>query len=234
MEKKLQITFAQNLLAQGIKIFDIYRIDFRPCENPSINNLEDNFIFGKQVSIDINSIFIGKVIVGNNVKIGANCILEDCEISDDVEILPFSYLVSAKIGKGAKIGPYSRIRPGTVIDEEAHIGNFVEIKNSNIGKKSKANHLTYIGDADIGNNVNVGAGTITCNYDGVNKFRTIIEDDAFIGSDSQLVAPVRVEKGATLASGTTLTKNAPAHKLTISRTQQVTIENWKRPQKINK
>jgi bifunctional UDP-N-acetylglucosamine pyrophosphorylase/glucosamine-1-phosphate N-acetyltransferase len=146
-------------------------------------------------------------------------------------IKPFCHLEDAVVGEKSQIGPYARLRPGTELGEDVHIGNFVEVKNSKVAAHSKANHLAYVGDADVGSRVNIGAGTITCNYDGANKFRTTIEDDAFIGSDSQLVAPVTVGKGATLGAGTTLTKNAPAGKLTISRPKQMTIENWTRPVK---
>ena len=149
-------------------------------------------------------------------------------------IKPFCHIEDAVVGAASIIGPYARLRPGTVLAEDVHIGNFVEVKNSQIAAHSKANHLAYIGDATIGSKVNIGAGTITCNYDGVNKFRTVIEDDAFIGSDSQLIAPVTVGKGATLGAGTTLSKDAPAGKLTVSRARQVTIDGWTRPVKIKK
>ena len=149
-------------------------------------------------------------------------------------IKPFCHIEDAVVGAASIIGPYARLRPGTVLAEDVHIGNFVEVKNSQVAAHSKANHLAYIGDATIGSRVNIGAGTITCNYDGVNKFRTVIEDDAFIGSDSQLIAPVTVGKGATLGAGTTLSKDAPAGKLTVSRARQVTIDGWMRPVKIKK
>jgi len=221
--------FVKHLIKTGIRIFDPQRIDFRPKNQ--INNFKENFIFRKGVEIDINSIFIGRVKIGKNSKIGANCIIEDCEIDEDIEIQPFSYLVGARIKKGAKIGPYARIRPGTIIEANAHVGNFVEIKNSKIGKQSKANHLSYLGDSIIGQKVNIGAGTITCNYDGVNKHQTIIKDEVFIGSNSQLIAPVTIGKGATIGAGTTLNKNAPSGKLTLSRAKQATISKWQRPKK---
>ena len=157
--------------------------------------------------------------------------LRNVSVGAGTEIDAFSHLDDATVGAQARIGPYARLRPGAQVGEQAHVGNFVEIKKSTLGKGSKANHLAYIGDAHIGERVNIGAGTITCNYDGVNKYQTIIEDDAFIGSDTQLVAPVRVGKGATLGAGTTLTKDAPEGKLTLSRARQTTIDSWKRPVK---
>jgi bifunctional UDP-N-acetylglucosamine pyrophosphorylase/glucosamine-1-phosphate N-acetyltransferase len=153
------------------------------------------------------------------------------KVAAGATIKPFCHLEDAIVGEKSQIGPYARLRPGTELGEDVHIGNFVEVKNSKVAAHSKANHLAYVGDADVGSRVNIGAGTITCNYDGANKFRTVIEDEAFIGSDTQLVAPVRVGKGATLGAGTTLTKDAPAGKLTITRPQQLTIENWTRPVK---
>ncbi|CFP64077.1 UDP-N-acetylglucosamine synthesis bifunctional protein [Bordetella pertussis] len=165
------------------------------------------------------------------MRVGPHCVLRDVAVQAGARIEAYSHLQQAKVGQEAVVGPYARLRPGADLGERSHVGNFVEIKNSVLQADSKANHLAYIGDADIGARVNVGAGTITCNYDGVNKHRTVIEDDAFIGSDTQLVAPVRVGKGATLGAGTTLTKDAPAGQLTISRARQSTIEGWKRPVK---
>jgi len=169
--------------------------------------------------------------LAQGVHVGAHCVLRNVSIGAGTRIEPFSHLEQAVVGAEAKIGPYARLRPGAALADRTHVGNFVEIKNARLGIESKANHLAYIGDADIGERVNIGAGTITCNYDGVNKHRTVIEDDAFIGSDTQLVAPVRVGRGATLGAGTTLTRDAPAEKLTVSRAKQVTIEGWKRPVK---
>ena len=157
--------------------------------------------------------------------------IRDARVGAGAQILPFTHIEGASIGARARIGPYARLRPGTDLAEDTHVGNFVEMKNTRMAAHSKANHLSYVGDAVVGERVNIGAGTITCNYDGANKYQTIIEDDAFIGSDSQLVAPVRVGRGATLGAGTTLTRDAPAHKLTISRAKQATIESWKRPVK---
>jgi bifunctional UDP-N-acetylglucosamine pyrophosphorylase / glucosamine-1-phosphate N-acetyltransferase len=174
------------------------------------------------------------VELGDGVTIGAHSVLVNATVAAGAQIKPFCHLEGATVGVKSVIGPYARLRPGTELGEDVHVGNFVEIKNSKVAAHSKANHLAYVGDADVGSRVNIGAGTITCNYDGANKFRTIIEDEAFIGSDSQLVAPVTVGKGATIGAGTTLTKNAPAGKLTISRPKQLTIENWTRPVKVKK
>ena len=175
--------------------------------------------------------FEGDVVLADRVRIGPNCILRDVNVASGTRIEAFCHLDGAQIGANCRIGPYARLRPGTSLAKEVHIGNFVEVKASNIGEGSKANHLSYVGDSDVGRNVNVGAGTITCNYDGVNKHRTVIEDDVFIGSDTQLVAPVRVGKGATIGAGTTLTQDAPAGRLTLSRPRQTTIANWLRPEK---
>ncbi len=188
-------------------------------------------MIGKDVDIDVNVIFEGHVQLGSRVKIGPGVVIRDAEIGDDVEILAYSVIDDVRIGTGCRIGPFARLRPQTVLDEEVHIGNFVEIKKSMVGQGSKINHLSYIGDSEIGSRVNIGAGTITCNYDGVNKFKTIIEDEAFIGSDTQLVAPVKVGSGATIGAGSTITRDAPAGRLTLSRGKQVTIEGWQRPQK---
>jgi bifunctional UDP-N-acetylglucosamine pyrophosphorylase/glucosamine-1-phosphate N-acetyltransferase len=179
-------------------------------------------------------VFEGDVTLEDGVSIGPNCVIKNATIAKGAVIQAFSHIEEASIGSNAKIGPFARLRPGTQLAQDTHVGNFVELKNTSMGAGSKANHLAYVGDAQIGSNVNIGAGTITCNYDGANKFVTIIEDDAFIGSDSQLVAPVRVGKGATLGAGTTLTKDAPAGALTISRTKQSTIQHWTRPVKTSK
>jgi bifunctional UDP-N-acetylglucosamine pyrophosphorylase/glucosamine-1-phosphate N-acetyltransferase len=171
------------------------------------------------------------VMIGNNVKIGAYCTIRDASIEDGTQIAPYSHIDGSDVGPDCRIGPYARLRPGTTLDAEVHIGNFVEIKNSEISKGSKANHLSYIGDATIGSRVNIGAGTITCNYDGANKYRTIIEDDVFVGSDTQLVAPVTVAKGSTIGAGSTITRSTPEGELTLSRSKQMTISGWKRPVK---
>jgi bifunctional UDP-N-acetylglucosamine pyrophosphorylase/glucosamine-1-phosphate N-acetyltransferase len=162
---------------------------------------------------------------------GAHSVLRNVTVAAGTRIAPFCHFDSAEVGTGCQLGPYARLRPGSVLADDVHIGNFVEVKNSSIAAHSKANHLAYVGDATVGSRVNIGAGTICCNYDGANKFRTVIEDDVFIGSDTQLVAPVTVGRGATLGAGTTLTENAPPDALTISRARQITIAGWKRPVK---
>jgi bifunctional UDP-N-acetylglucosamine pyrophosphorylase/glucosamine-1-phosphate N-acetyltransferase len=183
------------------------------------------------VRIDVNCVFEGAVTVGDAVEIGPNCVLKNVTVGAGTRIEPFSFLEEAAVGERCRIGPYARIRPGTRLAEDVHIGNFVEVKASDIAAGSKANHLAYIGDATIGRNVNVGAGTITCNYDGANKHRTIIEDDVFIGSDTQLVAPVTVRRGATIGAGSTITREVAAEALALTRTKQSSIPGWKRPTK---
>ena len=162
---------------------------------------------------------------------GAHCILKNVTVAAGTTILPYSLMEDAEVGENCKMGPYARIRPGTILSNKVHIGNFVEVKNSQIAIGSKANHLSYIGDSIVGKNVNIGAGTITCNYDGANKHQTIIEDDVFIGSDTQLVAPVRISKGSTIGAGSTITKETPENQLTLSRSKQLSVAGWKRPQK---
>ena len=189
---------------------------------------------GTDITIDVNVIFEGNVTLANNVEIGANCIIKDATIGEGTIILANSMIDSSIVGSNVNIGPFARLRPGTVLADNAKIGNFVETKNANIGKGSKVNHLSYIGDTEMGQDVNIGAGTITCNYDGVNKHRTIIGDRAFIGSASQLVAPVTVEEGATIGAGTTLRKSASADALTLTKSVQKTVQGWKRPVKVNK
>ena len=220
LERLYQRERANQLLEQGVTVADPERIDIR-----------GKLACGRDVEIDIGCVFEGDVTLGNRVSVGAHCVLKDVKIAAGTELLPYCLIDGAEIGRECRIGPYSRIRPGTVLDNGAHIGNFVEVKNSHIGKNSKANHLSYVGDTTVGKNVNIGAGTITCNYDGANKHRTVIEDDVFIGSDTQLVAPVTIRKGATIAAGTTVIKDAPAGELTLSRVKQVSIRGWKRPQK---
>jgi bifunctional UDP-N-acetylglucosamine pyrophosphorylase/glucosamine-1-phosphate N-acetyltransferase len=220
LERMHQRQLAEALLEAGVTLIDPARIDIR-------GSLE----CGRDVQIDVNCVFEGEVVLGDGVHIGANCVLRNARIGAGTRLQPFSHVEDTQMDEGCVIGPYARTRPGTVLGEGVHLGNFVEVKNSVIASHSKANHLAYVGDADIGERVNVGAGTITCNYDGANKFRTVVEDDVFIGSDTQLVAPVRVGKGATLGAGTTLTKDAPAGELTVSRPKQITIRGWKRPVK---
>jgi bifunctional UDP-N-acetylglucosamine pyrophosphorylase/glucosamine-1-phosphate N-acetyltransferase len=223
LERIHQANIANGLLERGVTLLDPARIDVR-----------GELICGRDVSIDVGCIFEGRVELGDGVSVGAHNVLVNATISAGVQIKPFCHIEDAIVGAASVIGPYARLRPGTVLAEDVHIGNFVELKNTQVDAHSKANHLAYIGDATIGSRVNIGAGTITCNYDGANKFRTVIEDDAFIGSDSQLVAPVTVGKGATLGAGTTLSKDAPAGQLTVSRARQVSIDGWKRPVKIKK
>ena len=220
LERIFQLETARELMMQGVGLADPARLDVR-----------GELSCGMDVFIDANCVFEGVVRLGDNVRIGANSVLKNVEIREGAEIAPFTHIEGADIGRNCKIGPYARIRPGTTLADDAHIGNFVEIKNSRIGAGSKANHLSYVGDASVGNNVNIGAGTITCNYDGANKHRTVIEDDAFIGSDTQLIAPVTVGKGATIGAGSTITRNAPEGGLTLSRSRQIHIESWKRPKK---
>jgi bifunctional UDP-N-acetylglucosamine pyrophosphorylase/glucosamine-1-phosphate N-acetyltransferase len=186
---------------------------------------------GRDVFIAVNAVLEGKVKLGDRVRIGPNCCLRDVEIGEDTTVLPNCVLDGAVVGAGCTIGPFARLRPGARLAAGVHIGNFVEVKNSEIGAGSKANHLTYLGDTTIGANANVGAGTVTCNYDGANKWRTEIGDGAFIGSGSMLVAPVKVGAGATIGAGSTITKDAPGGRLTLERSKQLTLENWKRPEK---
>lgn len=223
LERYYQLVQAQHLMKQGVTLADPARFDLR-------GELE----VGRDISIDVNVVLEGKVKLGDRVTIGPNNVLRNVVVEDDVIILPNCVIEDATLGKGARIGPYSRIRPETVLGENVHVGNFVEIKKSTVARGSKVNHLSYIGDSEVGRNVNVGAGTITCNYDGANKHKTVIGDDVFIGSDCQLIAPVTVGDGATLGAGTTLTQDAPAGKLTLSRVRQHTIEHWQRPQKKKK
>jgi bifunctional UDP-N-acetylglucosamine pyrophosphorylase/glucosamine-1-phosphate N-acetyltransferase len=220
LERVLQGQIAQALLENGVTLFDPDRIDVR-----------GELRCGKDVWIDVGCVFEGIVTLADQVRIGPYCFVKDTHIGEGATIEAFSHLDGAKIGPANRIGPYARIRPGAELASDVHIGNFVEVKNSRIAAQSKANHLAYVGDSIVGSRVNIGAGTITCNYDGVNKHQTVIEDDVFIGSDTQLVAPVKVGKGATLGAGTTLTKDAPPGKLTVSRAKQVSIE-WQRPTKV--
>ena len=220
LERIHQGNIARRLMEEGVTLIDPARIDVR-----------GSLRVGRDVEIDVNCVFEGEVELGDGVRIGANCVVRNARIGAGTRLEPFSHVDSTTMGQACVIGPYARTRPGTVLGADVHLGNFVEIKNSVIADHSKANHLAYVGDADVGSKVNIGAGTITCNYDGANKYRTIIEDEVFIGSDTQLVAPVRVGRGATLGAGTTLTKDAPAGQLTVSRTKQISLDHWKRPVK---
>jgi bifunctional UDP-N-acetylglucosamine pyrophosphorylase/glucosamine-1-phosphate N-acetyltransferase len=223
LERVHQSNIAAALLDAGVTLADPARIDVR-----------GELLCGREVAIDVNCVFEGRVELGDGVSIAANCVLKNCRIGSGAKIAPFCHIDDAVVGPDDLIGPYARLRPGAELGRDVHVGNFVEVKNSTIADHSKANHLAYIGDATIGSRVNVGAGTITCNYDGANKFRTVIEDDAFIGSDTQLVAPVTVGRGATLGAGTTLTRDAPPDQLTVSRARQFSIPGWKRPVKLKK
>jgi bifunctional UDP-N-acetylglucosamine pyrophosphorylase/glucosamine-1-phosphate N-acetyltransferase len=220
LERVHQRNVAAQLMDAGVTLSDPARIDVR-----------GELVCGRDVAIDVNCVFEGRVELADRVVIGANCMLKNCRIGSGARIAPFCHIEDAVVGPDGIIGPYARLRPGTELGRDVHVGNFVEVKNSSIADHSKANHLAYLGDATIGSRVNIGAGTITCNYDGANKFRTVIEDDAFIGSDTQLVAPVTVGRGATLGAGTTLTADAPPDQLTVSRAKQVSIRGWKRPTK---
>ena len=211
---------ANALMVQGVKLFDPARIDVR-----------GDITVGRDVQIDINCVFEGNVTLGDNVRIGANCVIRNSSIGAGSNILPMTSMDDAIIGRNVSIGPFARIRPGTECADDVKIGNFVETKKSHIGQGSKISHLSYIGDTEMGSAVNIGAGTIVCNYDGVNKFKTIIEDSVFIGSDTQLVAPVRVARNATIGAGSTITRDAPADSLTLTRASQVTIDGWSRPLK---
>ena len=218
LERAWQQVEASRLLAQGVTLADPARIDVR-----------GRLSCGRDVEIDVGCIFEGGVTLGDRVRVGAYSVVRNSIIAQDTDIAPYSHIDSSEVGADCHIGPYARLRPGTKLADEVHIGNFVEIKNSEIAAKSKANHLSYIGDSTVGSRVNIGAGTITCNYDGANKHRTVIGDDAFIGSDTQLVAPVTVGKGATIGAGSTITRDTPEGGLTLSRSKQLTIAGWKRP-----
>lgn len=224
LERVYQQQLAKELMLKGVMLRDPNRFDLRG----------EIIELGQAIEIDINVIFEGTNQIGNNVKIGANCIIKNSVIANDVDILPHCIIENAVIGEGSRIGPFARIRPETILATHTHIGNFVEIKKSSIGDGTKINHLSYIGDSVIGRQVNVGAGTITCNYDGVNKFQTIIEDGAFIGSNTQLVAPVIIGENATIGAGSTITKDTPPQQLTLSRNKQVSIPHWQRPVKEEK
>ncbi len=218
LERKFQTKLAESLMSKGATLIDASRLDIR-----------GNLTIGQDVYIDVNVVFEGEITLGDNVKIGANCVIKNSKIGSDSVIESFSHLEGAVIADGCNVGPYARLRPGTKLGEFAKIGNFVEIKESKIGKGSKISHLSYVGDTLMGSQCNIGAGTITCNYDGANKHVTKIGDDVFIGSASQLVAPVNIGSGATIGAGSTITKDSPEGELTLSRAKQMTIKDWKKP-----
>lgn len=216
LERAYQNTQAKKLLDSGVALADLWRVDVR-----------GELSCGRDVAIDVNCVFEGRVQLGDRVRIGPNCVLRDVVVGADTEIFAYSLLDAANIGKRCRIGPFARMRPGVSLGDEVRIGNFVELKASRIGAGSKANHLSYIGDTEVGERVNIGAGTITCNYDGVAKHRTVIEDECFIGSDATLVAPVTIAKGSYIGAGSTISKNTPPGQLTVARARQVSLPNWK-------
>ena len=220
LERAYQAEQADKLLKQGVMLRDPSRFDLR-----------GELQCGMDVEIDTNVIVEGCVSIGDNVVIGTGCVLKDCEIDDNTVVRPYSVIEGATVGEDCTVGPFTRLRPGADMRNNSHVGNFVEVKNTRLGEGSKANHLTYLGDAEIGQRVNVGAGAITCNYDGANKFKTIIGDDVFVGSDSQLIAPVVIGNGATVGAGSTVTRDVSENELVISRAKERKIANWQRPVK---
>lgn len=220
LERTYQQHQVSQLQVQGVQFADPSRVDIR-----------GTLTCGQDVFIDINVVFEGDVVLGDNVYIEAGCVINNSHIGNATHIKPYCVINQSKVGAGADIGPFAHLRPATILDDQAKVGNFVEIKKSTVGKGSKVNHLSYIGDATIGVGANIGAGTITCNYDGVNKFQTIIGDQAFVGSNSSLVAPVTIGNGATIGAGSVISKDAPESKLTLTRATQTTIDRWQRPLK---
>mgnify|MGYP001599474737 CR=1 FL=1 len=216
LEREVQHREAERLLEAGVTLADPARVDVR-----------GSLQCGRDVVVDVNCLFEGQVRLGDGVRVGPNCVLRNVTIAADTEVLAFSILENAEVGARCRVGPYARLRPGASLGEDVHIGNFVEVKASRLGAGSKANHLAYIGDSEVGARVNIGAGTITCNYDGAVKHRTVIEDDCFIGSDATLVAPVRIAKGSYIGAGSTISKDTPAGQLTVARAKQVSIPAWK-------
>ncbi len=223
LERFYQERFAEKLMLSGVTLLDPHRFDVR-----------GDVHIAKDVVIDINVILEGHVKIGKGSVIGSHSLLRNVTLGEHVEIKPHSVLDGAEVGDHCVIGPFARLRPGTILSPKSHVGNFVEIKNSLIGHETKVNHLSYIGDSEVGQHVNIGAGTITCNYDGVNKHKTVIGDNVFIGSNTELVAPVTIGENATIGAGSTITRHAPANQLTLCRGQQRTIENWQRPRKKEK
>jgi bifunctional UDP-N-acetylglucosamine pyrophosphorylase/glucosamine-1-phosphate N-acetyltransferase len=220
LEAALRVRTSRELMVAGVTLSDPARFDLR-----------GTLVHGSDVAVDVNVVIEGKVTLGDRVRIGPNCLIRDAVIGDDTEVHANCVIDRAIIGASCTVGPFARIRPDSVLERSAHVGNFVEVKKTRLGEGSKANHLTYLGDAVVGRNVNVGAGTVTCNYDGANKSETRIDDGAFIGSGSMLIAPVHIGAGATIGAGSTINKDAPANQLTLSRAKQVSIEGWKRPVK---
>jgi bifunctional UDP-N-acetylglucosamine pyrophosphorylase/glucosamine-1-phosphate N-acetyltransferase len=220
LERAYQNAQAKRLLEAGVALADLWRVDVR-----------GELTCGRDVQIDVNCVFEGTVKLGDRVRVGPNCVLRNVTVGADTEILGFTQLDEATVGERCRIGPFSRTRPGVTLGDQVHIGNFVEVKASRIGAGSKANHLSYIGDAEVGAHVNIGAGTITCNYDGAAKHRTVIEDDSFIGSDATLVAPVTIARGSYIGAGSTISKSTPPGQLTVARAKQVSLPNWKAPRK---
>ena len=223
LEAEYRRRCAEAAMRAGATLVDPARFDQR-----------GELVLGRDVFIDVNVVFEGRVVLGDRVRIGPNCVIRDVTIDADTQVFGFCHLEKSTVGPRCNVGPFARLRPGAALGPDVHIGNYVEVKNSELGAGSKANHLTYLGDTTVGRDVNVGAGSITCNYDGANKHRTVIEDGAFIGSGSMLIAPVTIGAGATTGAGSTIGRDAPAGKLTLSRAKQVTVEGWKRPVKLPK
>jgi bifunctional UDP-N-acetylglucosamine pyrophosphorylase/glucosamine-1-phosphate N-acetyltransferase len=220
LERRFQRLQAEALMEAGVRLADPARLDVR-----------GSLVCGSDVEIDVNCVFEGEVQLGDGVRIAANCVIRDARIAAGAVIHPYSHIEGATVGAGALIGPYARLRPGAVLGDEVHIGNFVEVKNSTLAKGAKANHLAYLGDATVGERVNFGAGSITANYDGANKHRTTIGNDVHVGSNCVLIAPVTLGDGATVGGGSTIAKDAPAGQLTVARAKQVSLSGWTRPKK---
>ena len=223
LERHYQLRAGRRLMAQGVTLRDPARFDVR-----------GEITVGRDVLIDINVILEGKVVIEDDVVIGPNCVIKDSTLRKGVVIKANSHIEGAILGEGSDAGPFARLRPGTVLEARAHVGNFVELKNAHLGEGAKAGHLTYLGDAEIGARTNIGAGTITCNYDGANKWKTVLGEDVFIGSNNSLVAPVDISSGATTAAGSTITQNVDNAQLAVGRARQKNIDGWKRPEKIKK
>ena len=220
LERRFQRQRAEALMEAGVRLADPARLDVRGA-----------LVCGSDVEIDINGVFEGEVHLGDGVRLGANCVIRDARIAAGAVIHPYTHIEGASVGAGALIGPYARLRPGAVLGEDVHIGNFVEVKNSTLAKGAKANHLAYLGDATVGERVNFGAGSITANYDGANKHRTTIGNDVHVGSNCVLIAPITLGEGATIGGGSTLAKSAPAGQLTVARAKQISLAGWTRPKK---